>query len=334
MELKHYQMRFQEAQEKLTGHSEQQQAELVALESELDTWHHRCREVEASREFAAQEYMEERSTLLDELSDATKRLKDREMAFAKLRNYAKDKMKELLKQNKDASATIEKLKDENVAHAESNNLLRNRIERAERGRETLQCRLIGLQELFKVEQLARRNAEDCVLQQESETTTTIEPEIQTDQAKACQRLNSHLDQYLCTEEELELLKEMEAESSSTDHPDGRVGVKNGLLKAGKLKQRQTELAMLLNHLDAEYYLWNPGSPDAVAVEMYRLEKARRMQAEDLAARIAVYAKVGLEKRNKEFLNLELYLTSVADEKESEILRLRKELHAMRRESFS
>jgi phosphoglycolate phosphatase-like HAD superfamily hydrolase len=73
-ELHDYQAHFQEAEDLRTAHNEQLQAELLALQNELEIWQRRFREVEASRERAIQEFIEERNALLDELSNANKQL--------------------------------------------------------------------------------------------------------------------------------------------------------------------------------------------------------------------------------------------------------------------
>jgi chromosome segregation ATPase len=403
IELRDYQAHFQEAEDIRTAHNEQLQAEHLALQSELEMWQCRCREVEASRERAAQKYIEERAALLDELSDVNKRLvesnaeisaideanenlvkhqnedidrltsefhalqlerehdrkalSDTERAFSKLRSDAKEKLKHLVKQKQAASMTIEKLKKDNAAHAESNRHLRNRIERAERGRDSLQQRVTGLEERLEVEQLARREAEDRIQKLESRPTTTESeiqmdcakpsrrrdphqgenteaPEIQMDQAKTSRRWDPHQEQY--TEAELALLKEIQAEKLSKDCRDG--GFENdqaplsAALGEGSRKWQRADFGRFRRHLDAKY--GNPDTPDFVPVETYHAECARRIQAEDLVATMAAHAKEGLEKRNKEIMSLKLRLSSEVDEKESEILSLRTQLHALRRKSLS
>jgi hypothetical protein len=396
VELRDYQAHFQKAEDLRTAHNEHLQAEHLAIQNELEMWQRKCREVEASGERAAQEYMEERAALLDELFDVKKQLvesneakenlathrdedtdlltsemhalqlererdqkalKDTQQAFAKLRSDAKDKLKHLVKQKQAASATIEKLKDENAAHAESNRHLRSRLERAERGRESLQHRMTGLQERLEVEQLARREAEDRILQLESSPTmtepeiqrdptrtsrrwdppleeSTEMPEIQMDRASMSRRSNSREEQY--TEAELALLKEIEAEKASKDRGDG--GFEN---VQTPLSDAVGELQRNWQRDDAGRYrrLWDatygsPDTPGIVPVETFRAEYARRIQAEELVATMAAHAKEGLEKRNKEIVSLKLRLSSEANEKESEILSLRTQLHALRRESLS
>ena len=281
-----------------------------------------------------------------------KALSDTERAFTKLRSDAKEKLKHLVEQKQAASITIQKLKKENAAHDESNRHLHDRIERAERERDSLKQRVTGLQERLEVEQLARREAEDRIQKLQSRPLTT-EPEIQKgraessrcwdpdqrentetaeiqiEQAKTSRRWDHHQEQY--TEAELALLKEIEAEKLSKEYRNGGFENDHAPLSASRKWQR-ADFGMFRRHLDSKY--GNPDTPSFVPVETYHAECARRIQAEDLVATMAAHAKEGLEKRNKEIMSLKLRLSSEVVEKESEILSLRTQIHALRRKSLS
>jgi hypothetical protein len=74
VELQDYQAHFQEAEDLRMAHNEQVQAELLALQNELEIWQRRVRELEASGERTTQEFIEERDALLDKLSDVNNQL--------------------------------------------------------------------------------------------------------------------------------------------------------------------------------------------------------------------------------------------------------------------
>ena len=94
------------------------------------------------------------------------------------------------------------------------------------------------------------------------------------------------------------------------------------------------MAQFQRDLDARYGSERQSDSGIVPFDAYRAEQNRRSHAEELVAAIGVRAKESIEKRNKEIMNLKIELALVADEKEAEILRLRSQLHSLKRESMS
>jgi hypothetical protein len=165
-------------------------------------------------------------------------------------------------------------------------------------------------------------------------------EIQMDPEETSSRSSLHLEQY--SEAELALLREIEAEKMSKNRRN--VSFDNqrasfrptsaaGFSEVGDTKEQRAKFAQFRRDLDARYAS-ESSERGLVSFDEYRAEQSRRLQAEELAAAMAARAKDGLEKRNKEIMNLKIELCTVADEKESEILRLRNQLHSLKRESLS
>ena len=374
--LREYKVRFKKAEEQQKAFRIQFESENLALQNDLDEWQRRFLEVEDAGERAAQDYMEERAMLLNEVSSMKEQLdqsgaqvsllrqadvdsakqRDEEIDFLtsemrelqlererdrnlltnteekyeKLRTDVKEKLKQLVKEKKAATTTIEKLRDENAAHVESNQHLRSRIERAERECELLQNRMTGLLERLEVEELARKEAEDRIQQLSSRRLVT---ESNADPGETSSCFSLHLEPY--TEADQALLKEIEAEKSRAKRHGDRFG--NGRAvsasELGDIREQRAMFAQLRRDLDARYAS-EKAERGLVSVDMLLAEKSRRLQAEDLAAVMAARAKDGFEKRNEEIMNLKLEMCKVADEKEAEILRLRNQIHSLKRETLS
>jgi hypothetical protein len=73
--------------------------------------------------------------------------------------------------------------------------------------------------------------------------------------------------------------------------------------------------------------------NAVSMEVFRAEQSRRIQAEELTAVISAKAKNGFEDRNDEIVRLKVRLSSIIDEKESEIRMLRLRLLEMEKQQI-
>jgi hypothetical protein len=71
----------------------------------------------------------------------------------------------------------------------------------------------------------------------------------------------------------------------------------------------------------------------VSMEVFKAEQTRRFQAEDLTAMISARAKKGFEDRNDEIVQLKVRLSSIIDEKESEIRTLRSRMLEMEKQQI-
>ena len=138
-------------------------------------------------------------------------LSNTERNYDRLKNDAKEKLKQLVKEKKAAASTIETLQEENAAHGEANRHLRYRIEQAERERESLQSRMNDVLERLEVEAAARQEAEDRIQHLESSQTRASGTPLDIEDMSSYSSL--HLEHY--SEAEQALLREIEAEKSNT-----------------------------------------------------------------------------------------------------------------------
>jgi chromosome segregation ATPase len=264
-------------------------------------------------------------------------LSDIQQKYERLRNDAKEKLKQLVKEKKAAASTTETLKKENAAHGDANRHLRYRIEQTERDRESLQSRMNDVLERLEVEGAARREAEDRIQHLESSQTRPSGTPLDLEDMSS--HLSLHLGHY--SEAEQALLQEIEAEKSNTERRSSSslTGVTSPpnmrtLNKKNEIQQQRELLARFQRDFDARHGSEGQSDSGVVPFDAYLAEQNRRSHAEELVAAIGALTKESIEKRNKEIMNLKIQLALVADEKEAEILRLRSQLHSLKRESIS
>jgi hypothetical protein len=274
-------------------------------------------------------------------------LSEAEQKYEKLRGDAKEKLKLLATEKRAAKRTIQMLGEANAALKRSNQELRDQNNDME-----LIDQMSDLVKRFDNEKAARLEAEDRLRQLESGRSQTAEiPSDNVDETSTQSSL--HLGGY--SEAEQALLKQIEAEKPGRSRRSERSGSGNdqrssrvareppaNAQESDSIREQRAYFREFARDLEARYAkdsfgggkLFADYGGEAYSVSEFRSEQARRLQAEELAAAMASRAKEGLEKRNKEIMDLKIALASVSDEKESEILRLRSQLHSLKRDSLT